>query len=93
MAKVHLGMHMVYTHTHTPTHTHTQTQFHYVCLVLRDGAEGILLALSLNNGVLHLRSLSTMVIVVMFLPGKNMAGDVTLPEITKVSVPSTKLSS
>ena len=34
-----------------------------------------------------------MVIVVMFLPGKNMAGDVTLPEITKVSVPSTKLSS
>ena len=34
-----------------------------------------------------------MVIVVMFLPGKNMAGDVTLPEITKLSVPSTKLSS
>ena len=34
-----------------------------------------------------------MVIVVMFLPGKNMAGDVTMPEITKLSVPSTKLSS
>ena len=33
-----------------------------------------------------------MVIVVIFLPGKNMAGDVTLPEITKVSFPSTKSS-
>ena len=56
-------------------------------------AQKILLALLLNNGGLHLRSLSIMVIVVMFLPGKNMAGDVTLPERTKFSVPSIKSSS
>ena len=41
----------------------------------------------------NLRSLSIIVIVAIFLPGKNEAGDVTLPEITKLSVPSTKSSS
>ena len=42
---------------------------------------------------MHLRSLSIIVIVAVLLPGKNMAGGVTLPDITKVSVPSTKSSS
>ena len=42
---------------------------------------------------MHLRSLSIIVIVAILLPGKNVAGDVTLPERTKLSVPSTKSSS
>ena len=68
--------------THTPLHLRNWVH-----------VQKILLPLLLNNGGLHLRSLSIMVMVVMFLPGKNMAGDVTWPERTKVSVPSTKSSS
>ena len=41
----------------------------------------------------HLPSLSRMLTVTVSLPGTNEAGAVTLPEMTKLSVPSTKESS